>query len=81
MIRYTKADMKILHDMSAFGSPAQVYTEETNYSPISFRKILESYGLKKDINYLFELPLEDVGLLINKGEVSGYLKFRLHVGK
>jgi hypothetical protein len=81
MVRYTRSDMQTLHDMSVFGSPAQVYTEETNYSPSSFKKVLESYGLKKDIHYLFELPLSDVGLLINKGEVSGYLKFRLHVGK
>jgi hypothetical protein len=81
MIRYSKDDMKKLHDMSVFGSPAQVYTKETNYSPSSFKRVLESYGLKKDIHYLFELPLSDVGLLINKGEVSGYLKFRLYVGK
>lgn len=81
MIRYTKEDMRTLHDMSVEGSPARIYTEETNYSPESFKRILESYGLKKDIHYLFELPLNQVGLLINKGEVSGYLKFRLHVGK
>jgi hypothetical protein len=81
MIRYTKADMKKLHDMSAFGSPAQVYTQETKFSPKLFKQVLESYGLKKDIELLFELPLSKVGLLINRGEVSGYLKFRLQVGK
>lgn len=81
MIRYSKDDMKALHDMSVFGSPAQVFTEEVKFSPKEFRLKLESYGLKKDIHYLYELPLSEVGLLINKGEVSGYLKFRLHVGK
>lgn len=81
MIRYTKADMKTLHDMSAFGSPAQVYTAETNFSPEAFKRVLESYGLKKDVELLFDLPLNKVGLLINRGEVSGYLKFRLQVGK
>ena len=81
MVRYTKADMQKLHDMSFEGSPARVFTKESNYSPSSFRSILESYGLKKDVYYLYELPLEEVGLLINKGEVSGYLKFRCAVGK
>jgi hypothetical protein len=81
MVRYTKEDMRTLHEMSAEGSPARIYTAETNFSPISFRKVLESYGLKKDIQYLFELPLNQVGLLINKGEVSGYLRFRLAVAK
>jgi hypothetical protein len=81
MIKYTKEDMKILYNMSVEGSPAKIYTAETNFSPASFRGVLESYGLKKDIHYLYELPFNEVGLLINKGEVSGYLKFRLTVGK
>lgn len=81
MVRYTKEDMHKLHDMSVPGSPAQVFIEEAKFSPTTFKSILESYGLKKDIGYLFELPLAKVGLLINKGEVSGYLKFRLQVGK
>lgn len=81
MVRYTKDDMRKLRDMSVEGSPARVFTEEAGFSPSSFRSILESYGLKKDVHYLFELPLEEVGLLINKGEVSGYLKFRCEVGK
>lgn len=81
MIRYTKADMHKLHDMSVESSPARVFTEEGNFSPSSFRSILQSYGLSKDIHYLFELPFEEVGLLINRGELSGYLKFRCEVGK
>jgi len=81
MVRYTKEDMRKLNELSVEGSPAKVYTEEANFSPKSFLNILQSYGLKKDIHYLFELPFNEVGLLINKGEVSGYLKFRLYVGK
>jgi len=81
MVKYTKEDMKKLHELSAEGSPAKVYTEETKFSPSAFRKILESFGCKKDVHYLFELPFDEVPLLINRGELSGYLRFRFTVGK
>jgi hypothetical protein len=81
MIRYTKADMKVLHDMSVENSIPKIYLPDLNFSPVSLKAHLESYGLKKDVELLFDLPLSKVGLLINRGEVSGYLKFRLQVGK
>ena len=81
MIKYTKEDMQTLQKMSAPTSPAAVYLPELNYKPKAFKELLESYGLKKDVHYLFELPLNQVGLLINQGNISGYLKFRLNVGK
>lgn len=81
MVKYTKDDMRTLQKMSVPGSPSEVYLPKLDFSPSAFKKLLNSYHLKKDISFLFELPLNRVGLLINKGEVSGYLKFRLQVGK
>ena len=81
MPRFTKADMQCLHNLSEEGTPARIYTEETKFSPGKFRETLERFGLKKDIHYLFECSIDDVIMMINKGEISGYLKFRLQVGK
>lgn len=81
MINYTKNDMRVLFNLSVDGSIPKSFLPELNFSPKAFKQLLESYGLKKDVTYLFEMPLKNVGLLINEGNVSGYLKFRLQVGK
>ncbi len=78
---YTKTDMKKLAEMSKEHSPAKIFLEEVNYDPKKFKDILEEYSLNRDILYLYETPIEEIPLLINKGEISGYLKFRLTVGK
>lgn len=78
---YTKEDMKVLADMSRDGSPAKEFLIDIDYDPKKFRKTLKSYHLTKDIEYLFQIPREKVPLLINKGEISGYLRFRFNVGK
>jgi hypothetical protein len=81
MIEYTKEDMQKLAEMSNQTSPPAVFLPNMNYDPKKFLNFLNEYHLSKDVHYLFELPLEDVPLLINKGEVSGYLQFRLSVAK
>lgn len=81
MIRYTKNDMKVLYEISVEGSPARVFIKEAGFDPKKFLGILQKFNLRKDINFLYHLPLKDVPLLLNKGEISGYLKFRLHVNK
>lgn len=81
IIRYTTDDMKVLHKLSEAGSIPEAYLPELKYSPTKFKALLESYGLKRDVHYLFEMPLREVGLLINRGELSGYLRFRLQVKK
>lgn len=81
MVEYTKNDMKILAQMSREGSVAKIYLEELDYDPLEFLKILQKYNLKKDIYYLFELPIEETPLLVNRGDVSGYLQYRLRIAK
>ena len=79
--RYTKEDMKVLATMAIEGSPAAVFLEDLDYSPLQFRRLLQQYNLTKDIEYLFKMPLREIPKLINQGEVSGYLSFRLKVAK
>ncbi len=79
--RYTKEDMRILAEQSTPMSAPAVFLEDMDYSPKEFRALLEQYGLKKEIEFLFKMPLHDVPKLINSGEVSGYLSFRLKVCK
>jgi hypothetical protein len=81
MPAYTIKDMKTLASMSADGSIASVYLPDVQYSPRKFKDFLLSKGLRKDVNLLFDIPLKQVALLINKGEVSGYVKFRFQIGK
>lgn len=81
IVEYTSEDMKVLANMSQEGSVPSVYLPELKYDPRKFKQLLVDHHLKKDIHYLFEMPLEDIPLLINKGTVSGYLSFRLRVAK
>lgn len=79
--KYTKDDMKKLAEMSEEASVAKVFLEELNYDPKKFKELLQRHGLTKDIHVLYEIPLIEVPLLINKGEVCGYLQYRMAVGK
>jgi len=81
MVAYTKEDMKVLESMSEDGTFCREFMEDMNYDPQILHDHLDKHNLKKDIHYLFEVPLEEVPLLINRGEISGYLRFRLTVGK
>lgn len=81
MVKYTKEDMKTLAEMSLPTSPPAVFLPGMDYDPDKFLELMKSYHLTKEIHYLFEVPLEDVPLLINKGEVSGYLRYRLSIAK
>lgn len=78
---YTKEDMRILVEMSKEGSIAEAYLPEMDYDPEAFKAFLKKKGLFKDVRYLFEIPLEDVPLIINRGDLSGYLKFRMNIFK
>jgi hypothetical protein len=78
---YTREDMKELSNMSHDSSIAKIFLKKFDYDPQRFRTFLESRKLHKDVKYLFIMPLSDIPLLINKGEVHGYLTFRMTVGK
>jgi len=55
--------------------------EDVDYDPGRFRELLERYKQKKAIQFLYEMPLEDIGLKVNDEETMGYLKFRCTVAK
>jgi hypothetical protein len=78
---YTIEDMKVLAGMSDDESIPANFLPDMDYDPETFKKFLVDNGLVSDAHYLYELPLEDVPLLIDKGNVSGYLRFRFTVGK
>jgi hypothetical protein len=78
---YTKEDMRTLVKMSAEGSIAEAYLPDLDYDPEAFQSLLRAKGLNKDVHYLFEVPLEDVPLIINRGDLSGYMQFRMTVYK
>lgn len=79
--QYDKDDMRVLWEQSREGSPAKVYLEEVDYDPVKFREYLESYHQKKEIHYLFEVPFREIPLLINNGNIHGYLRFRCTINK
>lgn len=79
--KYTKDDMRKLAEMSEEGTVPAVFLEELGYDPKKFKELLSRHHLTKDIHYLYEVPLIEIPLLINKGEVCGYLQWRLAIGK
>lgn len=78
---YTKKDMKRFAKMCEKDSPMIMILEDINFDPALLREKLEEYGLHSDIKYLFETPLDDIPLLLDKRQIAGYLAFRLDIGK
>jgi hypothetical protein len=78
---YTRDDMKILAHKSPPTSVAAVFLEDFDYDPKMFRDLLEEHHLDKDVQYLFEMPFEDLPMEINNATYMGYISFRLSVGK
>jgi hypothetical protein len=79
--RYTEEDMRTLAKVSNPGSIPAAFLPGMGYSPKMFKEFLESNGLKKDVHYLFEIPIGEVPPLIVQEPLEGYLKFRMIVRK
>jgi hypothetical protein len=63
------------------GSPAHEMMEDIDYDPVRFRELLEKYKQKRAIEFLYEMPLEEIGLRVNDDETYGYLRFRCTIAK
>jgi hypothetical protein len=74
-------DMKKLAEMSREGSVTHELLEDCDFQPDRFRDLLATHNLKKDLLYLFEMPLTDLPLHINEEHLMGYIKFRVTVAK
>lgn len=81
MPRYTREDMETLAQVSAPGSVPAAFLPEFDYDPERFRGFLEERGLKEELHYLFDLPFDEVVLVLDDEPKIGYLKFRAEVGK
>jgi len=78
---YTKEDMKKLEEMSEEGTIPRAFLEDLDYDPDKFKALLQEYGLKNDVYDLYEMPLEDIPLIVNDKTKTGYLMFRATVRK
>lgn len=81
MPKYTINDMKILENLSETSSVLKHILKKYNYSPLKFKKFLKDHKLKKELYYLFEMPIEEIPLKLKHSEMSGYLTFRMTIGK
>jgi hypothetical protein len=79
--KYTKDDMRKYAEMSEEDSVPAQYLEELDYDPKRYREFLKEHKQAKEIKYLFETPLIEIPILINRGELVGCLQFRLSIGK
>lgn len=81
MPEYTRGDMETLAKVSVPGSVPSVFLSELDYDPERFKKFLGERGMKEELHYLYELPLDEVVPLMDDEPKIGYLKFRAEVGK
>lgn len=81
MPRYTREDMRTLAKVSTPGSVPAAFLPEFDYDPERFREFLESRGMKEELHYLFEIPFDEVALLIDDEPRIGFLKTRMEMGK
>jgi len=78
---YTREDMRALSEMSEPGTFLRESMEECEYDPAKVRALLESYHLKKDLLYLFDMPLKDLPKHVDDRMIMGYIRFRFTVRK
>lgn len=78
---YTREDMIKFAEMSADGSFIRETLEDIDYDPGTLRSILVQHGQNKAVQFLFNMPLEDIGLKVNDEETMGYLRFRCTIAK
>jgi len=76
---YTREDMQKLAEMSREGSPAHEMMEDIDYDPGRFLELLERYKQKRAIEFLYEMPLEDIGLRVNDEETMGFEQFIINL--
>lgn len=76
---YTREDMMKLAEMSREGSPAHEMMEDIDYDPGRFLELLERYKQKRAIEFLYEMPLEDIGLRVNDEETMGFEQFIINL--
>jgi hypothetical protein len=79
--KYNKKDMKSLEQLSETSSILKFLLKKVEYDPIAFSNILKERRLKKDHYFLFEMPLNDLMLNLHDTSKSGYITFRVSVGK
>jgi hypothetical protein len=78
---YTKLDMKKLEKISDTSSVLKHILKKYNYDPKKFKTFLEERKLKKELEYLYEIPLSEIPLRLSQTSMSGYLTFRMSIGK
>ena len=71
MVEYTKEDMIKYAQMSKEGSIPNCFLPVMNYDPEAFKSFIFDQGLYMDYHLLFVITLEEIPLLINKGETAG----------
>ena len=79
--KYTKKDMMTLEQMSSTSSVLKFLLKKVGYDPKEFSKLLLERRLKKEHQFLFEMPLDDLMLNLNDSTKSGYISFRVSIGK
>ena len=78
---YTKKDMQTLESLSETSSVLKYLLKKVGYNPKELSKILKERRLTKDHYFLFEMPVDDLMLNLHDSSKSGYITFRVSVGK
>ena len=78
---YTKKDMRTLESLSETSSVLKYLLKKVGYDPKELSKILKERRLTKDHYFLFEMPADDLMLHLHDSSKSGYITFRVSIGK
>jgi hypothetical protein len=76
---YTAEDIKVLCDMSGNTSPLRLHMPKHDYDPQEFKDFISCF--KKEFNFVFLEPYDELPLKISDLSINGYLQWRLKIGK
>jgi hypothetical protein len=79
MIEYTKEDLLKLKTMVAPGTTLETELEDMEYDPEKFKIYVGR--LKKQFNFIYNIPLEELPTRINDQTIQGLLNWRFSIGK
>ena len=76
---FTSEDLKALYNIAKGTSVVKIKLKQDNFDPQKFEKMMRCF--RKEYDFIFNEPYEDLPLRIDDPSINGYLRWRLAIAK
>jgi len=77
--KFTSNDLKTLYAIAKGTSVIKIKLKQDNFDPKKFEQMMKIF--RKEYDFIFNEPYEDLPLRVNDPSIDGYLKWRLAIAK